>query len=190
VPGGTVATRRYRVPVSVLLPIQPHHPSVIAFARGPSRVELRGEIEQAGGPGIRDADEILHRIRQDEAEADDARIRYRVEGLPIIDVDGLAGEHFRPAETVVDIRTSTVVTRHLLGEGTDVFAGRLVLTTQRLLLVGHAPLEVELGEIDELTLAGERLLLTLRDGTGLSIDASRPRLLRVQIAAAREAAGT
>ena len=39
------------------------------------------------------------------------------------------------------------------------------------MLVGHTPLEVELGEIDELALAGERLLVTLRDGTGLSIDA-------------------
>ena len=39
-------------------------------------------------------------------------------------------------------------------------------------------------KIEELALAGERLLITLRDGTGLSIDASRPRLMRVQIAAA------
>ena len=39
-------------------------------------------------------------------------------------------------------------------------------------------------QIEELALAGERLLITLRDGTGLSIDASRPRLMRVQIAAA------
>jgi hypothetical protein len=55
------------------------------------------------------------------------------------------------------------------------------------MVVGHAPLDVELGGIDELALAGERLLVTLRDGTGLSIDASRPRLLRVQIAAALSA---
>ena len=152
-------------------------------------MEVPRANEQVGDPGIRDAEEILLRIRQDEAEADEARIRYRVEGLPSVDVDGLAAERLRPGEAAVDVRSSAVVTRHLLGDGTDELAGQLVLTTQRLLVVGHARLEVELGDIDELTLAGERLLVTLRDGTGLSIDASRPRLLRVQIAALREAAG-
>jgi hypothetical protein len=153
-------------------------------------MKVPGAIEPVGDPGVRDAEEILRRIRQDEADADEARIRYRVEGLPSIDLDGLAAERLRPGETAVDVRSSTVVTRHLLGDGTDELAGQLVLTTRRLLVVGHTPLEVELGEIDELMLAGERLLVTLHDRTGLSIDASRPRLLRVQIAALREAAGT
>jgi hypothetical protein len=152
-------------------------------------VEVPRAIEQVGDPGNRDADEILRRVRQDEAEADEARLRYRLQGLPSIDVDGLAAESLRPGEAAVAARFSTVVTRHLLGDGTDEFAGQLVLTTRRLLVVGHAPLVVELDEIDELTLAGERLLVILHDGTGLSIDASRPRLLRVQIAALREAAG-
>ncbi len=144
---------------------------------------------QVGGPGIRDAEEILLRVRQDEAEADEARIRYRVEGLPSIDVDGVAGERLRPGETAVDVRSSAVVTRHLRDDSTDEFPGQCILTTQRLMVVGQTPFDVELGEIDELALAGERLLVTLRDGSGLSIDASRPRLLRVQIAAAREAVG-
>jgi len=152
-------------------------------------VEVPQTIQQVGDPGNRDADEILRRVRQDEAEADEARVRYRLEGLPSVNVDSLAAEHVPAGETAVDVRSSAVVTRHLLGDGTDELAGQLVLTTQRLLVVGHAQLEVELDEIDELTLAGERLLVTLRDGTGLSIDASRPRLLRVQIAALREAAG-
>ena len=146
-------------------------------------------IEEIGDPGIQDPDEILFRIRQDEAEADEARSRYRVEGLPNIQVDGLTAEPLRPGEAAVDVRASALVTRHPLGDGTDELAGPLVLTTRRLLVVGHAPLEVEIGDIDELTLAGERLLVTLRDGTGLSINASRPRLLRVQIAALREATG-
>jgi hypothetical protein len=155
----------------------------------PPRVEVPQAIEQVGEPGIRDAEEILRRIRRDEAEADEARTRYRSEGLPSVEVDGLAAERLRPDEMAVDVRSSAVVTRHLLGDGTDELAGQFVLTTQRLLVVGHTPLEVELGEIDELTLAGERLLVTMRDGTGLSINASRPRLLRVQIAALREGAG-
>jgi hypothetical protein len=152
-------------------------------------VEVPRAIEQVRDPGNRDADEILRRVRQDEAEADEARVRYRLEGLPSVNVDGPAAEHVPAGETAIDVRSSAVVTRHVFGDGTDELAGQRVLTTQRLLVVGHAPLEVELDEIDELTLAGERLLVTLRDGTGLSIDASRPRLLRVQIAALREAAG-
>jgi hypothetical protein len=152
-------------------------------------MEVPRPFEQVGDPAVRDAEEILRRIRQDEADADEARIRYRVEGLPSVDVDELAAERLRPGETAVDVRSSTVVTRHLPGDGTDELAGQLVITTERLLVVGHTPLELELGDIDELTLAGERLLVTLHDGTGLSINASRPRLLRVQIAALREAAG-
>src|SRR4029077_12486883 len=118
-------------------------------------MEVPRAFEQVGDPGVRDAEDILLRIRQDEAEADAARLRYRVDGLPSVDVDGVAAEHLRPCETAVDVRSSAVVTRHLLGDGTGAFDGQLVLTTRRLLVVGHVPLEVELAEIDELTLAGE-----------------------------------
>ena len=141
-------------------------------------------VQQAQGPGIRDAEEILLRANEDERDAVEARTRYRAHGLPVLAVDGPVAERLRTDETVVDARTSAVVSRHLRGDGTDDFPGRLYLTTQRLMVVGGAPLDVELSQIDELALAGERLLITLRDGTGLSIDASRPRLMRVQIAAA------
>jgi hypothetical protein len=146
-------------------------------------VEESQTVERAGGPGIRDAEEILLRAHEDERDAVEARVRYRADGLPVLEVDGPAAERLRSGETVVDARSSTVVSRHLLDDGTEDFPGRLYLTTQRLMVVGQPPLDVELGEIDELALAGERLLVTLRDGTGLTIDASRPRLLRVQIAA-------
>jgi hypothetical protein len=153
-------------------------------------VEESLAIGQEGGAGIRDAEEILLRTREDEREAYEARERYRSEGLPRLDVDGPIAERLRPAENVVDVRQSAVVSRHLRGDGTDEFPGRLYLTNQRLIVDAQALLDVELSEIDELALAGERLLVTLRDGTGLAIDASRPRLLRVQIAAALSAART
>ena len=141
-------------------------------------------VQLTQGPGIRDAEEILSRAHEDEREAIEARTRYRAHGLPVLEVDGAIADRRRANETVVDARTSAVVSRHQRGDGTEDFSGRLYLTTQRLLVVGGAPLDVELGQIEELALAGERLLVTLRDGTGLSIDASRPRLMRVQIAAA------
>jgi hypothetical protein len=155
-----------------------------------SRVEESLAIGLGGGPGIRDAEEILDRAREDERDAIEARSRYRADGLPVLEVDGPVAERLRPGETVIDTRTSAVVSRHLRGDGNDDFPGRLYLTTQRLMVVGGAPLDVELDQIDELALAGERMLITLRDGTGLSIDASRPRLMRVQIAAALAAGRT
>jgi hypothetical protein len=138
-------------------------------------------------PGIRDAEAILDRAREDERAAFDARARYRNEGLPSIESDDAIAPLLRPDESVVVVRPSSVISRHLRGDGVEDFAGRLYLTSRRLLLVGQAPLEVELDEVDELALAGERLLVTLNDGTGLSIDATQPRLLRVQIAAALNA---
>ena len=137
-----------------------------------------------GGPGIRDAEEILERTREDEREAFEARARYRTDGLPTIEPDGQIADHLRAGEAVFVERPSSVVSRHQRRDSTDDFAGSLYLTSQRLIVVGHTPFEVGLDQIDELALAGERLLVTLADGSGLSIDAARPRLLRVQIAAA------
>jgi hypothetical protein len=80
--------------------------------------------------------------------------------------------------------------------GTESLSGRLYLTSTRLVLLGRptadgpveSELSVALGDIEELAVVGERLLVSLADGTGITIDAGRPRLLRVQIAAARYAA--
>ena len=141
-------------------------------------------IGSVGAAGIRDAEEILDRAREDEREAFEARARYRTDGLPTLDPDGTIAGYIRPGETVAVVRPSSVISRHQRGDGTDDFAGSLYLTSQRLILVGHSTFEVDLDQIDELALAGERLLITLTDGTGLSVDAARPRLLRVQIAAA------
>lgn len=141
-------------------------------------------IGSDGGPGIRDAEEILDRAREDEREAFEARAQYRTDGIPSIEPDGQVALHMRAGETVFVARPSSVISRHHGGDGTDAFAGSLYLTSQRLLLLGHTTFELELGQVEELALAGERLLVTLADGTGLSIDAARPRLLRVQIAAA------
>jgi hypothetical protein len=161
-------------------------PYITAQGAGPSipRMDDSLAIGLDGGPGIRDAEEILIRAREDEREAFEARARYRTDGIPTIEPDGQVAVHIRAGETVFVERPSSVINRHQRGDGIDDFAGSLYLTSQRLLLLGHTTFEVELDQVDELALAGERLLVTLADGTGLSIDAARPRLLRVQIAAA------
>ena len=45
-------------------------------------------------------------------------------------------------------------------------------------------MSVQLTDIAESSLAGERLLLTLSNGEGLSLDLDRPRLLRAEMAEA------
>jgi hypothetical protein len=50
--------------------------------------------------------------------------------------------------------------------------------------LGQVVVTVQLTDIVETSLAGERLLLTLREGDGLSLDVDEPRLLRAQMAEA------
>jgi len=47
---------------------------------------------------------------------------------------------------------------------------------------------VPLTQIDEVSIVGERLLLTLSSGEGVSLDVAEPRLLRVMIGIARKTA--
>jgi hypothetical protein len=61
------------------------------------------------------------------------------------------------------------------------------VTTRRLVLVGPGIQSFDLATVDEATVSRERLLLVLGDGVGLVLEVGRPRLLRVEIAAARAA---
>jgi hypothetical protein len=161
---------------------------------------------------LRDAADILDRSAADEADAVDARARYRQGDLPVIEPDVEIARRLRPGEQLVEVRPAAMIGRAFhAGDSTasdsgsagasssaESLAGRLYVTTERLVVLGRtgagttatavdAELAVGLSEIDELAVVGERLLLSLSDGTGLTIDAGRPRLLRVQIAAARAA---
>jgi len=67
-------------------------------------------------------------------------------------------------------------------------AGDLYLTSRRLRVQSHPVLCVELEWIEEIVRAGNQLLLTLSDGSGVCIVVPGPRLLRVEISAARASA--
>ena len=168
---------------------------------------------------MRDAADIVARTAADEADAIQARERYRNEGLQAIEPDPEIRARLGPNEELVEMRPGAMVGRALLagvggaaGEGgagtapsaaqavVESLSGRLYLTTARLVLLVRptadgqtadgptdGELSVGLADIEELACVGERLLVSLADGTGLTIDAGRPRLLRVQIAAARAA---
>jgi hypothetical protein len=164
---------------------------------------------------LRDAADIVARTSADETDAIQARERYRNEGLPVIEPDPEIGARLGQNEQLVEMRPGAMVGRALLAgvggaavedgvgtassaaqAGVESLSGRLYLTSTRLVLLGRltadgpveSELSVALGDIEELAVVGERLLVSLADGTGITIDAGRPRLLRVQIAAARYAA--
>jgi hypothetical protein len=138
------------------------------------------------GPAVRDAAATLARIAEDEAEADAARVRLASEPLPTRDPDDRVAGLLEPGECVHDLRRSAM----LGGPGGDRalgYGGVLYLTDHRLLHLGQVTVTVQLVDIRETSIAGERLLVALRDGEGLTLEVDRPRHLRVEIAAAQRA---
>ncbi len=125
----------------------------------------------------------------DQAEADEARVRYRRRGVAWIDPDERIGPALEPGERLVAVRRSAVV----YGAGTQESAASppvvvdLYVTSRRLVLAGRDNICFDLAALDETVMSHERLLIVMRDGVGLAIEARQPRLLRVEIAAARAA---
>jgi len=147
----------------------------------PTAGVARGSTEE--GPALRDAAAATARVEADEREAQAARERLRGEPLPAIPPDERIAPHLHPGELVHSLRTSAI----LKAPGDDRalgYGGTLYLTSQRLAHIGQVTVNVQLGDIIETSVAGERLLITLRDAEGLILDVDRPRLLRTEIAAA------
>jgi len=135
---------------------------------------------------LRDARAIAARVAEDEAASDDARHRYQTDGLPVVEPDAGFAPLALPGEALHASRKNALLERTLVGAPRPLpEAGTLYLTSARLLHVGAEATSIPLGEIEEMAVALERLVLVrLRGGTHLAIDTDRPRLLRVQIAAA------
>jgi hypothetical protein len=146
---------------------------------GPTEI---AEPSTEDGPALRDAARVAERAALDEAAAADARERYRTQPLPSLTDDRVAA-HLSEGEQVHSLRTSAI----LLGPGDATalgYGGTLYLTSQRLIHLGQVIVTVQLTDVAETSLAGERLLLTLRNGDGLRLDIDRPRLFRTELAAA------
>lgn len=145
-------------------------------------------VEAAGAPALRDADKILARAAADETAADEAREWYRTQPMALLEADDRIAPLLAPGENVLEVRRSAVLERREVtpgAEGSIGLAGDLYLTSRRLVLVGRRTVSIELREIAEAMLAGDQLLLVMRNGDGASLGVARPRLLRVEIAAAR-----
>ncbi len=146
--------------------------------------ELSDALTGADAAALRDAAEILALVEADEQAAIRARRALRDEGLPRIPADPEVEAILEPGEALVEVRSAVVLERHVRDLPVETVSGRLHITNKRLLLVGRRTIATDLADVEELSLAAERLLVTLRDGSGLSFDAGSPRLLRVHVAAA------
>jgi len=126
----------------------------------------------------------------DDVAASEARVRYRTCGVEPVEADeGIRGL-LVSGEDVVAVRRNVALDRRLASARepvVDSIRGDLYVTTKRLVHVGDCVLTFDLEEIEDSALAGDTVLLLLGDGVGVALRTDRPRLLRVQIAAARAA---
>jgi hypothetical protein len=155
---------------------------------------VRTESVDAGQPdgpqAIPDSEARPRVADTDEAAASEARIRYREHGVEPLEPDERIRTQLAPGEQVIAVRRFVALDRRQTSAeapAIDSLRGDLYVTSARLVHVGPRILTFELDDIEDAALAGERVLLLLRDGLSVAIEADRPRLLRVQVAAARAA---
>lgn len=143
---------------------------------------------QADNPAIRDAAEIVARAAADEAAADWARDVYLTRAMTPMVPDDRIAPLLGPDEQILAVRRSVVLERRRpppRSSGEASLAGDLYVTSRRLVLLGRLTLAIELDEIEDAVVSGERILLVMGDGRGAALDVDRPRQLRVEIATAR-----
>jgi hypothetical protein len=137
---------------------------------------------------LADAGQIVERAPAAAGAPDEARARFRRDGAPMLPPDEQIAPFLEPGEQLVALRHAALLDRREPSPGarlTPGVAGDLYVTSRRLVLVGRVRLSFELGEIEDAVVSGERLLLVLRDGRGVALQVAQPRLLWVEIAAAR-----
>lgn len=161
--------------------------------RARSSPEPLPSIAGAGGapppPGGR-ASSGGHGAESDEVDATAARARYRAEGIAPVAPDSRIEHILAPGESLLAVHAATVADSRASANGSAGGVGAigdLYLTSARLVFAGGVLVAYALGDIEEAVIAGEDVLLVMRDGVGLRVAVGEPRLLRVQIAAARAA---
>lgn len=146
----------------------------------PSPTTVETSTEE--GPALRDAMTAAQRADADEAAANLARDSFLVMPVPHIQADANIATHLSAGELVHALRRHAIL-RAPGGDAALGYGGTLYLTSRRLVHLGQVVMGVRLTDIVESSLAGEQLLLTLRDGEGISLEVDRPRLLRAEMAA-------
>ncbi len=121
---------------------------------------------------------------EDEALAEAARVRYRKDGIARIEPDDGMRSTLGSEEHLLALRDTASIVRRPLGDSLPL-SGRLAITNVRLFVDTPSTTLASLEELDDVTLVADRLLVSLTSETGFTIETSHPRLLRVQLAAAR-----
>jgi hypothetical protein len=124
---------------------------------------------------------VAARAGEDEATAAAAREAFRLSPIEPIETDATIAPHLADGERLHALRRHAIL-KAPGGEGALGYGGTLYLTSRRLIHLGQVVVSVNVADIVESSLAGERLLLTLREGEGMSLDVDEPRLLRAQMA--------
>jgi hypothetical protein len=131
-----------------------------------------------GAPG-------LDAAAEDEAFAAAARSYYRTNGFAILEIDQVIRSALGDDERLLALRKTASID-HRPRNGSSPWSGLLAITTERLVVVEDVPVTLAgYDEIDDVTLATDRLFVALSSGVGFSIQSCHPRLLRVQLAEAR-----
>jgi hypothetical protein len=130
-------------------------------------------------------------VDADERAASEARRRCQSGPMASLAPDAVIAEHLLPGEQVLAVRPCVgFEQRPASVTGTVRARAVLYLTNGRVILYSEPMVEIDLEEILEVLTGPGRLLLVLRGGAGVVIETELPRLLRVEIAAARAAART
>ena len=192
--GGGPYTRPMQPDALPLEPMAPASDAATASGTTIAAVTPSNTTSPSDVAPVRDAQRIAERIARDENLADMARERYRTAGLPELEPSALVGL-LNPGERLHAVHRMAMLETGWRGAtGADLnlpHGGTLYITSQRLVHRGTDDGIWDFGEIDEMAVALERLLLVrMRDGSDLAIEVDQPRLLRVQMAAALAAART
>lgn len=161
-------------PKSVPCPVRPRLP-------GPARPRDAPWVDERQ----RTAGAHAHRGLDEEAAADDARRALRTAGIVPIEPDARVATMLEPDERVLTLRRAVFVAGGSSPDERPIGRGDLYVTDRRLLLLADPLLSVCLEGILEAEVRDRRLLLRIDNADGLSVEVDDPRVLRVQIGAAR-----
>ncbi len=125
---------------------------------------------------------------RDELAADELRRRLRTWGFVPIEPDDRIRALLVRGECVLAVRRAVSLERRTGPRAGDEGLGAdLYLTSRRLVILGHEPVEYPLAQIREIYVSAGAVRLVVEGNRGVELRVPDPRVLRVAIAAAREA---